>query len=106
MLADEITHVVFVGGPTLTPLLRCRIGDAFGGRIAEGIDPMTIVARGAALYAATAGLDARLCESVSKPSEGLAVRVEHPAVTCRCRAVCCRSLHSRPGRIAADEDPR
>jgi len=80
--ADEITHVVFVGGPTLTPLLRRRIGDAFGGRIAEGVDPMTIVARGAALYAATAGLDARLCESVSKPSEGLAVRVEHPAVTC------------------------
>jgi len=78
---DEICQVVFVGGPTLTPLLRQRIGDAFGGRIAEGVDPMTIVARGAALYAATAGLDARPCESLAKPLPGLAVRVEHPPVT-------------------------
>jgi molecular chaperone DnaK len=78
---DEIIHVVFVGGPTLTPLLRRRIGDAFGGRIAEGIDPMTIVARGAALYAATAGLDARPNEPAAHPPVGLAVRVEYPPVT-------------------------
>lgn len=78
---NEITHVVFVGGPTLTPLLRRMIGEAFGGRIAEGIDPMTIVARGAALYAATAGLDARPRESEPKPATGLVVRVEHPPVT-------------------------
>lgn len=79
--AEDVARVVFVGGPTLTPLLRRRIGDAFGGRVAEGIDPMTIVARGAALYAATAALEARPGESVQQPAAGLVVRIEHPAVT-------------------------
>jgi hypothetical protein len=37
------------------PALRARIGGAFGGADRRGIDPMTIVARGAA-HAATAGL--------------------------------------------------
>ena len=41
------------------PALRARIGELFGGRIAAGVDPMTIVARGAALYAGSVGLDAR-----------------------------------------------
>lgn len=78
---DEISQVVFVGGPTLTPAVRSRIGVAFGGRIASGIDPMTAVARGAALYAATAGLDAKPAPRLERPPRGLAVRVEHPPVT-------------------------
>ena len=76
---DAVGRVVFVGGPTLMPALRERVGGFFGGRVAEGIDPMTIVARGAALYAATVGLEARPAEPVAP--KGLVVRVEHPAVT-------------------------
>jgi molecular chaperone DnaK len=79
--ADEIERVVLVGGPTLTPLLRTRVSALFGGRLAEGIDPMTIVARGAALYAATAGLDARPAAAPSSTKTGLAVRIEYPPVT-------------------------
>ncbi len=79
--ADEVKHVVFVGGPTLTPLVRQRIGEVFGGRIAEGVDPMTIVARGAALFAATVGLESRPAEPVTKASRGLVARVEYPPVT-------------------------
>jgi molecular chaperone DnaK len=79
---DEVGRVVLVGGPTLTPLVRARLADLFGGRIADGIDPMTIVARGAALYAGTAGLDARPRASAAATTRrGLAVRIEHPAVT-------------------------
>ena len=79
---EAVGRVVFVGGPTLMPALRARVGDTFGGRVAEGIDPMTIVARGAALYAATAGLDARPAAAVGgAAARGLAVRLEHPAVT-------------------------
>ncbi len=77
--ADAVGQVVFVGGPTLMPALRERVGGFFGGRVAEGIDPMTLVARGAALYAATVGLEARPAEPVAPT--GLVVRVEHPAVT-------------------------
>jgi molecular chaperone DnaK len=88
---EAVGRVVFVGGPTLMPALRARIGGTFGGRIAEGIDPMTIVARGAALYAATAGLEARpkaamaaagaAAAAAAAAAKGLAVRLEYPAVT-------------------------
>ncbi len=77
---DAVGRVVLVGGPTLTPLLRQRLSETFSGRLAEGIDPMTIVARGAALYAATTGLAART--GVAAPHEtGVPVQLEHPALT-------------------------
>lgn len=78
---DAVGHVVFVGGPTLTPAVRARVGDLFGGRVAEGLDPMTVVARGAALYAATLGLEARPRVVSAEPPTGLDVRLEYPAVT-------------------------
>lgn len=79
---EAVERVVFVGGPTLMPALREQIGGFFGYRVAEGIDPMTLVARGAALYAATAGLEARALETApAAPAPGIAVKVEHPAVT-------------------------
>ena len=78
---DEVGRVVFVGGPTMTPYIRDRIGRMFGGRIAAGVDPMSAVARGAALFAATAGLDARPVQTAVNPPKGLAVRIEHQPVT-------------------------
>jgi len=79
--AEAVGRVVFVGGPTLMPALRERVGALFGGRVAEGIDPMTIVARGAALYAATVGLEARPPSQEEAIPTGMVLRVEHPAVT-------------------------
>lgn len=96
---DEVGHIVFVGGPTLTPLLRQRIGAAFGGRIVEGIDPMTIVARGAALYAATAGLNAHSEESLPTVSEGLVVRLEYPAVTADSEPFVVGRFLPKPGEV-------
>jgi len=79
--AGDVARVVLVGGPTLMPGLRARVGEMFGGRIAAGVDPMTIVARGAALYAGSVGLDATPAARVPAPPSGLAVRIEHPSVT-------------------------
>jgi len=56
---EDLRRVVLVGGPTVMPAVRDRVADALGVRIAQGHDPMTLVARGAALYAANAALDAR-----------------------------------------------
>ena len=78
---DDVARVVLVGGPTLMPGLRARVGEMFGGRIAAGIDPMTIVARGAALYAGSVGLDATPAARATAPAAGLPVRIEHPSVT-------------------------
>jgi molecular chaperone DnaK len=54
-----LRKIVFVGGPTLMPIVRRRVSERLGAPAAEGLDPMTLVAEGAAIYAATAGLDAR-----------------------------------------------
>jgi molecular chaperone DnaK len=79
--AGAVERVVFVGGPTLMPVIRSRVGAALGGRVADGIDPMTIVARGAALYAATARVEARPASAAEAPGKGLPLQLEHPAVT-------------------------
>ena len=52
------------------PALRARVGELFGGRIAAGVDPMTIVARGAALYAGSVGLDATPAARAPAPAAG------------------------------------
>lgn len=78
--AEGVAQVVFVGGPTITPLVRSCIGDLFGGRIAEGVDPMTLVARGAALFAATSALEAR-APTPGAASRGLVLKLEYPAAT-------------------------
>lgn len=48
--------MVLVGGPTMMKLVRDRVAEVLGAPIAAGLDPMTLVAQGAATFAATAGL--------------------------------------------------
>lgn len=65
----KLARVVLVGGPTVMPLVRNRVMQRLGAPLAEGFDPMTLVAQGASLYAATAGLDGR-ATTVAVPSGG------------------------------------
>ncbi|WP_428261708.1 Hsp70 family protein [Haliangium sp.] len=77
---DQIERVVLVGGPTVTPFVRQRIEAGLGARVAEGHDPMTLVAQGAAIYAATAGLDARPAPKREAP-RGHQLWLQFPAVS-------------------------
>jgi len=52
MTAESLRAIVLVGGPSRTPLLRDRIAELFPTHIETRIDPLTVVAHGAALYAA------------------------------------------------------
>lgn len=57
-----ITAVILVGGPTYSPILR----DLLTSQIREPdywVDPMTVVAEGAALYASTIKIDAGIAEA-------------------------------------------
>ena len=56
---EDLERVVLVGGPTAMPFVRARVAERVGPLAAEALDPMTLVAQGAALYAASSGLDAR-----------------------------------------------
>jgi len=75
----RLARLVLVGGPTLMPGLRAQLQARLETPLAEGHDPMTLVAQGAALYAATAGLDGR-APSVA-PATGQRVWLQYPPVS-------------------------
>jgi molecular chaperone DnaK len=51
--ASAIDRVLIVGGPTQMPVIRDALISTLGNKLDYSIDPMTVVARGAALYAST-----------------------------------------------------
>lgn len=53
---QSVSRIVLVGGPTMMPWLRERVRESLHAPFAEGLDPMTLVAQGASVYAATSGL--------------------------------------------------
>lgn len=75
-----LERVVLVGGPTVTPLLREKIHTVLGVEFGEGLDPMTLVAQGAALFAGTAGLDGRPAAKAVEAT-GPRVWLQYPAMT-------------------------
>jgi molecular chaperone DnaK len=75
----RLARIVLVGGPTVMPLVRQRVAARLEAPIAEGHDPMTLVAQGAALYAATAGLDGRAAPETH--AAGRQVWLQYPAVS-------------------------
>jgi molecular chaperone DnaK len=77
--AGRLGKIVLVGGPTVMPMVRARVAARLEAPIAEGHDPMTLVAQGASLYAATAALDGRAAP-VSAPL-GRQVWLQYPAVS-------------------------
>lgn len=62
----DLDRVLLVGGPTQMPLLREMLADRLTSNVDYSQDPMTVVARGAAIYAASLEVDSK---SVNTPSE-------------------------------------
>ncbi|WP_437894648.1 Hsp70 family protein [Sorangium sp. So ce124] len=80
--ASQLARVVLVGGPTVMPALRERVREALGAPFGEGLDPMTLVAQGASIYAATAGLDARASSAGARSKEeGRRLWLQYPAMS-------------------------
>ena len=75
----RLARIVLVGGPTVMPFVRQRVAARLEAPLAEGHDPMTLVAQGAALYAATASLDGRAAQQA--PTTGRQVWLQYPAVS-------------------------
>jgi len=53
MTGKQLDCVLMVGGTTLSPWLRLAVKDALKCPLEYGIDPITVVARGAAIFAST-----------------------------------------------------
>ena len=75
----QVSRLVLVGGPTVMPVLRARLKELLGVPLGDGLDPMTLVAQGAALYAAAANLDAR--PPKNEEESGRRVWLQYPAMT-------------------------
>ena len=79
-LRSRLARVILVGGPTVMPLLRRRVAEELDAPFAVGLDPMTLVAEGAAYYAASIGLHA-LGESPVSSAPGTKVWLQYPAMS-------------------------
>src|SRR6478736_1728517 len=77
----QLDRIVLVGGPTMMPALRRRLEQAFGAPFGSGLDPMLLVAQGAALFAATAGIDARAAAQSAQVAKGPRLWLQYPAMT-------------------------
>ncbi|HEX6765439.1 MAG TPA: Hsp70 family protein, partial [Polyangiaceae bacterium] len=77
---QTLERIVLVGGPTLMPPLRTRLESRFGAPFGTGLDPMLLVAQGAALFAATSALDARAPAAQPKRG-GPRLWLQYPAMT-------------------------
>jgi molecular chaperone DnaK len=79
--SGALSRVVLVGGPSAMPMLRERVAGALAAPFGEGLDPMTLVAQGAALFAANAGMDARPAVSAAAQPAGAKIWLQYPAMS-------------------------
>ena len=76
--AADIEKVVMVGGTTYVPLVREKVAE-LGIEVDCSLDPMTVVARGAAIYAASRPMPENISEAQA-PKTGLLVQLEYVPV--------------------------
>ncbi len=55
--ANQLDKILLVGGSTFIPLVRQRLAEEFGVELDSSLNPMTVVAAGAAIYASTSVID-------------------------------------------------
>lgn len=72
---EALDRLILVGGPCKTPYIQEVFEDRLRIRPETTIDPMTVVALGAALYATT--VERENCSRAPEASEGVQVRVEY-----------------------------
>ncbi|MBA3459109.1 MAG: Hsp70 family protein [Deltaproteobacteria bacterium] len=77
--ATELSGLVMVGGPTLTPCVAKQIHFDVGVEAKHYVDPMTIVARGAALFASTQRMPVEMRKK--KIGAAIELHLEYEAMT-------------------------
>jgi molecular chaperone DnaK len=62
---DAVEKVILVGGPTLAPYFRELLASSLGIPLDHSVDPLTVVARGAAVFAGTQRFNGRAAAPVA-----------------------------------------
>jgi len=95
--AEDISTIILVGGPTQTPLLREMLTQELGIRLDFTIDPMTAVARGAAVYAATIPLK-KVSVKHTKP-QALPINLAHEPVCSETSCLVAGRIETMPQNV-------
>lgn len=69
--ADQLDKILLVGGSTFIPLVRKRLAEEFGVELDSSLNPMTVVAAGAAIYASTSVIDVEETIEVSNADNAI-----------------------------------
>lgn len=75
--SDDIEKIILVGGPTQMPIVREMLKTNLGLPLDTSIDPMTVVAQGAAIYASTLQFKK---ETVETKPNAISITLSHEAV--------------------------
>ena len=78
---SQLTKLILVGGPTYSPYLRQMLKNEVTPNIDTSVDPMTAVAKGAALYAATRDIPAELKDASDADTMELELHYDTMAAT-------------------------
>ena len=77
---SDLSSLILVGGPTYSPVLRQMLKEQITQNVDTSIDPMTAVARGAALYATTQEYDADMKSKTETQQVAIELRYESTSV--------------------------
>jgi len=78
LTGSSMERILMVGGTSLNPWVRDAVQAELGSRVEFGIDPVTVVARGAAIYASTQMLRDQKASPV--PAGTWRIEIEHKPV--------------------------
>ena len=82
MEPGDLDRLLLVGGPTKTPYIQQALSDALGAQVDTSVDPMTAVARGAAIYASTQEIPEELVDDdVELSVDATTVKLEYERVS-------------------------
>ncbi|MEZ4601229.1 MAG: Hsp70 family protein [Syntrophotaleaceae bacterium] len=77
---DNLERILMVGGTTLNPWVREAVAAELGAKLEFSIDPVTVVARGAAIFASTQKLSIPVDESKDLSQGTWKIQIEHEPV--------------------------
>ena len=81
LTGDDLTSLILVGGPTLSPIVREMLRKQVTSNVDTNVDPMTVVARGAALYASTIDVNEDVGFTLSPSTNLVKLNIGYEAAT-------------------------
>ncbi len=77
---SDLAAMILVGGPTYSPILRKMLKEQITDKVDTSVDPMTVVAKGAALFASTISVSDEVKEN-SRDKTKLQLDIKYEATT-------------------------